>query len=215
VKNAVVCLSAFLCSTASISALAQTFDSPSQSSPSDADVLREEMVVVGTSPLPGTGIDVDKLPYTVETLKSSDLTREGTASIIGALTSQLGSVNINDDPFQPDILFRGFEASPVLGTPEGLAAYQNGVRINEAFGDNLNWDLFPNIAIDRVDVVSSNPVYGLNALGGAVVVKHEEWLHLSGRAGGNLWRVLGPEAGFGSVWLEQWYLGRLYRRPHA
>src|ERR1700761_5206007 len=137
------------------------------------DSSREEIIVVGTSPLPGTRIEVDKLPYSVQTLKSSDLTRDGTASIINGLNNQLGSVNINDDlddPFQPDILFRGFEASPVLGTPEGLAVYQNGVRINEAFGDNLNWDLFPDVAIDRVDVVSSNPVYGLNALGGAVVV---------------------------------------------
>ena len=60
---------------------------------------------------------------------------------------------------------RGFEASPVLGTPQGLAVYQNGVRINEAFGDAVNWDFFPDIAIDRLDIVSSNPVYGLNALG--------------------------------------------------
>ncbi|MEJ0008324.1 MAG: Plug domain-containing protein [Steroidobacteraceae bacterium] len=71
---------------------------------------------------------------------------------------------------QPDILYRGFEASPVLGTPEGLAVYQNGVRINEAFGDTVNWDLFPDIAIDRVQLVSSSPVYGRNALGGAVSV---------------------------------------------
>ncbi len=91
----------------------------------------------------------------------------------GALNSTLGSISINDDsadPFQPDILYRGFEASPVLGTPQGLAVYQNGVRINEAFGDTVNWDLFPDIAIDRVQLVSSSPVYGRNALGGALTV---------------------------------------------
>ncbi len=157
------CLIAVLYSSASTIALAQ----PAPDAP------REEIIVVGTTPLPGTSIDPDKLPYTVQTIRSSDLTREGTASVITAINDQLGSVSINDDlddPFQPDILFRGFEASPVLGTPEGLAVYQNGVRINEAFGDNVNWDLFPDVAIDRVDVVSSNPVYGLNALGGAVVV---------------------------------------------
>ncbi len=154
-----------------IPAPAQDAAQPETLAPSVAP--REEIVVVGTTPLPGTGIDPDKLPYTIQTLRASDLTREGTASIITAINDRLGSVNIDDDlndPFQPDILFRGFEASPVLGTPEGLAVYQNGVRINEAFGDNVNWDLFPDVAIDRVDVVSSNPVYGLNALGGAVVV---------------------------------------------
>jgi iron complex outermembrane receptor protein len=133
----------------------------------------ETIVVIGTSPLPGTGIDIDKIPGNTQTLSSSDISREGTPSVITALTDRLGSVSINDDlddPFQPDILYRGFEASPVLGTPQGLAVYQNGVRINEAFGDAVNWDLFPDIAIDRLDVVSSNPVYGLNALGGAVIV---------------------------------------------
>jgi outer membrane receptor protein involved in Fe transport len=143
----------------------------------------ETVVVTGTTPVPGSGIDADKLPYNVQSLTANDLLREGSASVTNALNDQLGSVNINDnadDPFQPDILYRGFEASPVLGTPEGLAVYQNGVRINEAFGDSLNWDLVPAIAINRVTVVSSNPVYGLNALGGAVVVNMKNGLSYEG-----------------------------------
>jgi iron complex outermembrane receptor protein len=137
----------------------------------------ETVVVTATTPLPGTGIDIDKVPSNIQTLSAADLTREGSASVISALSSRLGSVSINDDlddPFQPDVLFRGFEASPVLGTPEGLAVYQNGVRINEAFGDSLNWDLFPDIAIGRVTVAGSNPVYGLNALGGAVIINMKD-----------------------------------------
>ena len=119
-------------------------------------------------------VNVDKVPGNVQTLRASDLSQlGGTASLIDGLSAHLGSVNINDtlaDVFQPDILYRGFEASPVLGTPQGLAAYQNGVRINEAFGDTVNWDLFPDIAIDRVDILSANPLFGLNALGGAISV---------------------------------------------
>ncbi|HTZ78749.1 MAG TPA: TonB-dependent receptor [Stellaceae bacterium] len=129
--------------------------------------------VIGTTPLPGTGIDRDKVPANVQSVTHSDLTREGTPSLTNALKDQTGSVNTNDnlvDQFQPDILYRGFEASPVLGTPQGIAVYQNGVRVNEAFGDAVNWDLIPDFAIDRLDIVSSNPVYGLNALGGAAVV---------------------------------------------
>src|SRR5206468_7644056 len=72
------------------------------------------------------------------------------------------------NPFQPDIQFRGFVASPVAGTPQGLAVYQNGVRINEAFADSVNWDLIPTAAIRSVTVVTNNPAFGLNALGGAV-----------------------------------------------
>ena len=134
----------------------------------------DEIVVVGTTPVPGMTVSVDKVPGNVQTLKASDLSRQdGTASLIDGLSSHIGSLNINDtlaDPFQPDILYRGFEASPVLGTPQGLAVYQNGVRINEAFGDTVNWDLFPDIAVDRVDIVSANPLFGLNALGGAISV---------------------------------------------
>ncbi len=133
----------------------------------------ETVTVIGTTPLPGSTIDADKLPGASRTLSAQDISRSGMADAARALNDQLGGVNINDDlddPFQPDILFRGFEASPVLGTPQGLAVYQNGVRINEAFGDTVNWDLFPDIAIDHLDVTSANPVYGLNALGGAVVL---------------------------------------------
>jgi iron complex outermembrane receptor protein len=129
--------------------------------------------VIATTPLSGVGIDPDKVPANIQSLDSSDLTREGSPSLLHALTDQAGSVNVNAtlvDPFQPDILYRGFEASPVLGTPQGIAVYQNGVRVNEAFGDTVNWDLIPDIAIDRLDMVSANPVYGLNALGGAAVV---------------------------------------------
>jgi iron complex outermembrane recepter protein len=134
----------------------------------------EEITVIGTTPVPGMTVSVDKVPGNVQTLRAGDLSRQdGTPSLIDGLNSRLGSVNINDtlaDAFQPDILYRGFEASPLLGTPQGLAVYQNGVRINEAFGDTVNWDLFPDIAIDRVDIVSANPLFGLNALGGAISV---------------------------------------------
>jgi iron complex outermembrane recepter protein len=133
-----------------------------------------EIVVIGSTPVPGMKTDADKIPGNAQSLSSADLRQQnGTASIIDGINSRLGSVSINDtlaDPFQPDIVYRGFEASPVLGTPQGLAVFQNGVRINEAFGDTVNWDLFPDIAIDRVDIVSSNPLYGLNALGGAMSV---------------------------------------------
>jgi len=132
-----------------------------------------EILVIGTTPVPGTSIDIDKIPGNVQSLSASDLSRDGSPSLTGALNANLSSVSVNDDlddPFQPDILYRGFEASPVLGTPQGLAVYQNGVRINEAFGNTVNWDLFPDVAIDHVQLLSASPLYGLNALGGAVSV---------------------------------------------
>ena len=145
-----------------------------------------EVSVIGTTPLPGTRIDADKVPGNVQSLYSADLAQDGTASLLRALGTRLSSINIDDtlaDPFQPDILYRGFEASPVLGSPQGLAVYQNGVRINEAFGDTVNWDLIPDIAIDRVDIVSSSPLYGLNALGGAMSVSMKNGFTFQGADG--------------------------------
>ena len=133
----------------------------------------EPVTVIAVSPLPGSGLDIDKTPANVQSLSPGDLARDKVASTTGALVSQLGSVNISDDlddPFQPDILIRGFEASPVLGTPQGIAVYQNGARINEAFGETVNWDLIPDIAIHRLTVLGADPVFGLNALGGALVL---------------------------------------------
>jgi iron complex outermembrane receptor protein len=146
----------------------------------------QQIVVVGTTPVPGMSVDADKVPGNVQTLSSADLRQDGTSSLINGLSTRLGSVSINDtmaDAFQPDILYRGFAASPVLGTPQGLAVYQNGVRINEAFGDTVNWDLFPDIAVNRVDIVSSNPLFGLNALGGAVSVTMKNGFTFQGTDG--------------------------------
>jgi iron complex outermembrane receptor protein len=134
-------------------------------------------ISIESTPIAGAAIDADKVPGNVQSVTAADITRRGPASLTRALDAELGSVSIGenlDDPFQPDILYRGFEASPVLGTPQGLAVYQNGVRINEAFGDTVNWDLLPDFAIQRVDIVSSSPVYGLNALGGAISISMKD-----------------------------------------
>jgi iron complex outermembrane receptor protein len=164
----------------------------------------QEIMVIGTTPVPGLNIDIDKVPGNVQSVFAGDLTQNGTASLTGALGSHLGSVSISDtlaDPFQPDVLYRGFDASPVLGTPQGLAVYENGVRINEAFGDSVNWDLIPDIAINRVDILSSSPLYGLNALGGAMAVTMKNGFTYQGAdstlSGGSFnQRSASAEAGF-------------------
>jgi iron complex outermembrane receptor protein len=132
-----------------------------------------EITVIGITPFSG-GIDADKVPANVHGFLGTDLSRNGMPTLAGTLERNLGSVTINDvqgSVAQPDIAYRGFDASPVLGTPQGLAVYQNGVRINEAFGDAMNWDLVPDFAINRLSLVSANPIFGLNALGGALALE--------------------------------------------
>ncbi len=128
-------------------------------------------------PAPGpdiTGIDRNKVPSNTETLVPADLDHSKSSSVPESLMQRVPSVFINDtavNPFQPDVQYRGFVASPTLGTPQGLAVYQNGVRINEVFGDTINWDFIPEYAVNRMDIVPNNPVYGLNALGGALSIQ--------------------------------------------
>ena len=114
---------------------------------------------------------------------AAQIERTGSLNITDALQQQVPGVIVNEvagNPFQPNVEFRGFVASPVSGTPQGLAVYQNGVRINEAFGDTVNWDLIPTAAIRSVTVVTNNPAFGLNALGGAVNVQMKDGFNYQG-----------------------------------
>ena len=127
-----------------------------------------------TTPTPGAGIDVEKVPASINVVDVNQIDRLRSANIADALQQYVPGIVVNEvsgNPFQPNVQFRGFVASPVAGTPQGLAVYQNGVRINEAFGDMVNWDLIPTAAIQSVAVVTNNPAFGLNALGGAIDVQ--------------------------------------------
>ncbi len=134
------------------------------------------VLVYPTAPTPvaGVGIDVDKVPAAVNAVGAAQIARTDSLDIAVALQQHVPGLIVSDttgNPFMPDVQFRGFVASPVAGTPQGLAVYQNGMRINEAFGDTVNWDLIPTAAIRSVTVVTNNPAFGLNALGGAVNVQ--------------------------------------------
>jgi len=159
----------------------QTAGAPGDEPP--APITLPPTEVVRVSPLLGSGIDRDKVPANTRSLSSRDLRSEGPPDLAGTLDRRIGSVTLNavqNNPFQPDIQYRGFTASPLSGTPQGLAVYQNGVRINEAFGDTVNWDLIPEVAIDRLNLVGSNPVFGLNAQGGALALEMKNGFSFQG-----------------------------------
>lgn len=131
----------------------------------------EHVVVLGTLPGSDIGQSPDKVPGGLQSLSPEQLTAQHGGSLLSVLGSQTAGVSLSDvqgNGLFQNLRFHGFDASPLQGTPQGLAVYQNGVRLNEAFGDTVNWDAVPENAIARLDVWSSNPVFGLNALGGAV-----------------------------------------------
>lgn len=130
-----------------------------------------EATVIGSSPVAGTGVPINLYPGNAQTISVKSIS-PGATTATDLLNEAVGSVNLNDtegNPYQMDLNFRGYTASPVLGTPQGLSVYVDGIRINEPFGDIVSWDLVPKIAISDITVVpGTNPVYGLNTLGGAL-----------------------------------------------
>jgi outer membrane receptor protein involved in Fe transport len=154
--------------------LAAIVAGPQVAAADDTMASLDTIVIIGSTPLAGSDIDRERVPAATRVLDAQDISRTGIAGLTGTILSNVPSATVNDvegNAFQPDILFRGFTASPVAGTPQGLAVYVNGARFNDAFGDTVNWDLIPPTAIKSVVIESSNPVFGLNALGGSVNVQ--------------------------------------------
>jgi iron complex outermembrane receptor protein len=156
--------------------------------------------VYPTAPTPTakSGTDVDKVPSAINAVGAAQIARTGSLNVADALQQQVPGILVSDttgNSFTPEIQFRGFTASPTAGTPQGLAVYQNGMRINEAFGDTVNWDLIPTAAIRSVTVVTNNPAFGLNALGGAVNVLMKDGFSYQGAEtnimGGSFGRIQG------------------------
>ncbi len=130
--------------------------------------------IVGATPLLGSGVDRNKVPAQSNVVTGQDITRDGNADALRALNEAVPGVSLDaaaGNPFQPSLFYHGFQASPLQGNPQGLAVYLNGARFNQPFGDTVNWDLIPSLAVARMDLVGSNPVFGLNALGGALSVE--------------------------------------------
>ncbi len=154
---------------------------PSQSQPPaspQTPVVAVTITVVGTTPLPGLGIPIDQFPAPVQALTAEDLGRTGAMDVSAALARRATGVYLNEvqgNPFQPDLNYRGYTASPLLGTPQGLSVYLDGVRLNQPFGDVVSWDLIPRLAIaSTVLMPGSNPLFGLNTLGGALSVQTKD-----------------------------------------
>lgn len=131
--------------------------------------------VTAVTPLQGGELPESMIPYSVQSTTSGELDRTQTLSITDYMNRNMTGVTINAataNPLQPNLQFRGFTASPLLGGSEGVSVYVDGVRVNEVFGDSVNWDLIPEEMISTMSVISgANPVFGLNTLGGAIDIR--------------------------------------------
>jgi outer membrane receptor protein involved in Fe transport len=136
------------------------------------------VTVVGTTPLVGVELPIDQIPAPVQTLTGRDIESSNALSLADYLNQRLGGVHVNEtqgNPFQTDVNYRGYTASPLLGMPQGLSVYMDGVRLNQPFGDVVSWDLIPQVAIFSGALMpGSNPLFGLNTLGGALSIQTKD-----------------------------------------
>ena len=177
--------------------------------------------VIGSTPLPGIGQPRNEIAAPVQSARSRDIARSGALELGDFMNRTLGSVHVNEmqgNPFQMDVNYRGYTASPLLGTPQGLSVYMDGVRMNQPFGDVVSWDLIPRSAISSMSLMpGSNPLFGLNTLGGALSVqtkdgKSDPGTSLQVTAGSNARRAVEFEhGGFNDKGLNWYVNGNLFK----
>jgi outer membrane receptor protein involved in Fe transport len=143
-----------------------------------ADLTTDKIEVISTTPLHGNGINLNQVPSNVQTANAKDIKNAQSFDLTDYMTHNLNGVYVNEiqnNPLQPDLNYRGFTASPLLGTPQGLSIYMDGVRMNQPFGDVVSWDLIPKNAIQNMQLMpGSNPLFGLNTLGGAISIQTKD-----------------------------------------
>ena len=143
--------------------------------------------VISETPLAGTDLQINQIAAPVQTATAVDIENSGALDLADFMNRQLNGVFINElagNPFQPDVNYRGYTASPLLGTPAGLSVYVDGVRQNQPFGDVVSWDLIPKDAISELELIpGSDPLFGLNTLGGALSIQTKSGLTNPGWGG--------------------------------
>ena len=179
------------------------------------------IAVVGITPLPGIGQARSEIAAPVQSAGSREIERSGALELGDFMNRRLGSVHVNEtqgNPFQMDVSYRGYTASPLLGMPQGLSVYMDGVRMNQPFGDVVSWDLIPRAAISSVTLMpGSNPLFGLNTLGGALSVQTKDGVSDAGSAlqaivGSNGRRSLEFEHGGSNAQGLDWFMtGNLFK----
>ena len=117
-------------------------------------------------PAVGSGI-----PARVTTVTGRELNAYRPRVLSGVMQQQAGFSAYDDlgSLFKLNLSSRGFVASPVVGVPQGVSVFLDGVRMNEVDAAQVNFDLLPMEHVKRVELLSGNgSLLGRNSLGGAI-----------------------------------------------
>ncbi len=159
----------------------------------DRTYVAPDVNIISVTPVQGSGLDIDRVPGKIQTINRDQLGKKKNLSITETLnreTTGISLFNLNSSPMQNDINFRGYVGGPLLGTAQSIAVYQNGMRINESFGEVVQWDLVPDFATHSMQIFTGgDPIFGQNALGGAITMEMKNGFNFQGinltTSGGN------------------------------
>ena len=128
--------------------------------------LRIEVVRLRTGSVP-----IADVPFPVQIIAGSNFQGRTGSSVADALTGSPGITLTNQtgSASQADIRLRGFALSPIVGVPQGVSVFVDGVRVNEADASQVHLSLIPEGAVDRIELIRG-PVgaFGRNSLAGAL-----------------------------------------------
>ena len=132
----------------------------------------DSIEVYSPTSLPTIGLPIKDVPFAVQTATGEEIRQQPGVSIADYMVNNLEGVTVNEvggNPYQLELNYRGYNATPILGNPQGLSIYVDGVRQNQSFSNNVLWDTIPDFAIEDMQLVGgSNAVFGLNTLGGSL-----------------------------------------------
>lgn len=163
---------AALALTTSAPLLAQQRDTARSTSADSARRLRPgQLETVRVSGARLSAVD-RRVPQRVDALDPQSVAPGPTAAT--ALLSSLPGVSVFDDQgshLQPEINLRGFVTSPIIGEPQAVSVFLDGVRINEPDAQEVNFDLLPMDAVQRAELVRGpSAVFGKNSIAGSLLL---------------------------------------------
>ena len=190
-----------------------------------AKVVELAPIEVVGSILPSAGPTVGSgVPARVTVLNRKDLEANEPRLLTDLLVSQSGFSSYDDlgSSAKMSLASRGFFASPVVGLPQGISVFLDGVRQNEPDAAQVNFDLLPMEHLTRVELLSGTAsLLGRNSLGGAInLVSNQGGGPTRGElevSGGN-YTTLGTDASVtGSLGQGKWsyYAGGGYDRENG
>ncbi len=137
----------------------------------DTAVVLKPIEVVGSiiapsGPRVGSGVPARTTIISRDQIEASE-----PRQLTDLLSAQAGISSYDDlgSSYKLSVSSRGFFASPVVGLPQGLSVFLDGVRQNEPDAAQVNFDLLPMEHVTRVELLSgTSSLLGRNSLGGAI-----------------------------------------------